>query len=102
MVLGFEPMTYGSESECATHYTTVPHKVTVIWTICCSNLRTTSLTSAGVIRKHGLSPGCIRTGQLPSVIRPNSDNNQQFVSQQLGLQLLVPEVNNNTGTQETT
>jgi len=31
-VLGFEPMTYGSESECATHYTplhytTAPHKV---------------------------------------------------------------------------
>jgi len=26
-VLGFEPMTYGSESACATHlYTTVPHK----------------------------------------------------------------------------
>jgi len=25
-VLGFEPMTYGSESECATHYTTAPHK----------------------------------------------------------------------------
>jgi len=25
MVLGFEPMTYGSESECATHYTTAPH-----------------------------------------------------------------------------
>jgi len=24
-VLGFEPMTYGSESECATHYTTVPN-----------------------------------------------------------------------------
>jgi len=25
-VLGFEPMTYGSESECATyHYTTAPH-----------------------------------------------------------------------------
>jgi len=23
-VLGFEPMTYGSESECATHYTTAP------------------------------------------------------------------------------
>jgi len=26
-VLGFEPMTYGSESECATHDTTAPHKV---------------------------------------------------------------------------
>jgi len=25
-VFGFEPMTYGSESECATHYTTAPHK----------------------------------------------------------------------------
>jgi len=25
-VLGFEPMTYGSESECATHYTTAPQK----------------------------------------------------------------------------
>jgi len=25
-VLGFELMTYGSESECATHYTTAPHK----------------------------------------------------------------------------
>jgi len=24
-VLGFEPMTYGSESECDTHYTTAPH-----------------------------------------------------------------------------
>jgi len=24
-VLGFEPMTYGSESECASHYTTAPH-----------------------------------------------------------------------------
>jgi len=24
--IGFEPMTYGSESECATHYTTAPHK----------------------------------------------------------------------------
>jgi len=22
--VGFEPMTYGSESECATHYTTAP------------------------------------------------------------------------------
>jgi len=27
-VLGFEPMTYGSESECATHYTTAPHNLT--------------------------------------------------------------------------
>jgi len=26
-VFEFEPMTYGSESECATHYTTAPHKV---------------------------------------------------------------------------
>jgi len=25
-VLGFEPMTYGSESECAAHYTIAPHK----------------------------------------------------------------------------
>jgi len=25
-MLGFEPTTYGSESECATHYTTAPHK----------------------------------------------------------------------------
>jgi len=25
-VLGFEPTTYGSESDCATHYTTAPHK----------------------------------------------------------------------------
>jgi len=25
-VLGFEPTTYGSESECAAHYTTAPHK----------------------------------------------------------------------------
>jgi len=24
-VLGFEPMTYGPENECATHYTTAPH-----------------------------------------------------------------------------
>jgi len=24
-VLGFEPTTYGSESECATHYTAAPH-----------------------------------------------------------------------------
>jgi len=24
-MLGFEPMTYGSESECAIHYTTAPH-----------------------------------------------------------------------------
>jgi len=33
-VLGFEPMTYGSESECATHYTTAPHKkkvLTPVW-----------------------------------------------------------------------
>jgi len=28
-VLEFEPMTYGSESECATHYTTAPHLVHV-------------------------------------------------------------------------
>jgi len=28
-VLGFEPMTYGSESECATHYTTAPHLLCV-------------------------------------------------------------------------
>jgi len=28
-VLGFEPMTYGSESECATHYTTAPHNMVV-------------------------------------------------------------------------
>jgi len=25
-MLGFQPMTYGSESECAIHYTTAPHK----------------------------------------------------------------------------
>jgi len=24
-MLGFEPMTYESEGECATHYTTAPH-----------------------------------------------------------------------------
>jgi len=29
VVLGFEPMTYGSESECATHYTTAPHHTLV-------------------------------------------------------------------------
>jgi len=29
-VLGFEPMTYGSESECATHYTTAPHTASAV------------------------------------------------------------------------
>jgi len=30
-VLGFEPMTYGYESECATHYTTAPNKSIIIY-----------------------------------------------------------------------
>jgi len=36
-VLGFEPMTYGSESECATHYTTATHNecsllvIVIVW-----------------------------------------------------------------------
>jgi len=41
-VLGFEPMTYGSESECAIHYTTAPHE-------------------AEADRKHGVSMRCLVT-----------------------------------------
>jgi len=29
-MLGLEPMTYGPESECATHYTTAPHNKIIV------------------------------------------------------------------------
>jgi len=47
-VLGFEPMTYGSESECATHYTIAPHKVWVVGPRDASRLGGTTLAKVKV------------------------------------------------------
>jgi hypothetical protein len=65
---------------------------------CQTCLRTISLTSAGVIRKHGPSPGCIGTGQLPATLPSSVAINQQSHSVSQQSQLLPAVIN--TVTQE--